>query len=260
MDLMTKRCGCGRILKHRESCPTCADRRRAELHASGVATMRGREHCRHPRERYDRCTDRCGICGETGMMMRHRDKCVAAFVRYMALFARNGVPATCTKIIAGARVTAGCGFEVMFLGELVKTMQTWLRVPGRLVDFASTAHRANRLVGGKVIYEADSGNVVDLVPVPAKPSVTSTSTHKIVAIRESGGGFIADKFGSPTYMLRTEAGIEFPISDGQLGRLAGLGCTGRLVGGEFDYEAVRGKIVAVRPRRDGHEPVSADRA
>lgn len=37
MDLFTKRCGCGRILSLRESCPVCAVRRREELHARGVA-------------------------------------------------------------------------------------------------------------------------------------------------------------------------------------------------------------------------------
>jgi hypothetical protein len=39
MDLFTKRCGCGRILRLRESCPACAERKRAEMHAKGVATV-----------------------------------------------------------------------------------------------------------------------------------------------------------------------------------------------------------------------------
>lgn len=37
MDLFTKRCNCGRILKQRESCPVCAARERERLHAKGVA-------------------------------------------------------------------------------------------------------------------------------------------------------------------------------------------------------------------------------
>ncbi len=32
-DVFTRRCNCGRILKQRESCPTCAERRRMEMHA-----------------------------------------------------------------------------------------------------------------------------------------------------------------------------------------------------------------------------------
>lgn len=65
-NVLQKRCGCGALHGLRESCSRCADRQRSVLHASGVATMRGQEHCGHPEEHWRRDTDRCGLCGVAG--------------------------------------------------------------------------------------------------------------------------------------------------------------------------------------------------
>lgn len=46
MDLLTKRCGCGKILRQRETCTVCTQRRREELHARGVASLEiGKSQC-----------------------------------------------------------------------------------------------------------------------------------------------------------------------------------------------------------------------
>jgi hypothetical protein len=46
-NMECRRCGCGSILSLRESCARCADKRRAELHASGLGSVE------RPRQSYD---------------------------------------------------------------------------------------------------------------------------------------------------------------------------------------------------------------
>lgn len=59
--LRTKCAACNTVLRARESCPTCAERRRAEVHSLGLATTRGSHACKHIE--WDLARDSCMACG-----------------------------------------------------------------------------------------------------------------------------------------------------------------------------------------------------
>lgn len=228
----TKRCGCNRILRARESCPTCAERRRAELHAGGVAKYEGTTT--RSEETFMQALERemdgihASLTAEYNRMAESVAKCaqemnaVEAFVRYLALFARNDVP---TK------------------RDLQRRYATWLeqsraRPDGRPVTIGTPPNSSSYwdLPGWRPFTEEY------LREYKAEWVGDNISACKILGATFVNGLYILHTAGGTS-----PAGMEWPITPEQMEQWTVRDIsTTRLVGGYLDYDQQKNKVVAVR--------------
>lgn len=175
-DIFKRRCSCGAILSARQSCVTCAARKRSELHAAGVATTRCQEACKHIE--WNLATNRCAACGASALLayeLKMQAECTHERIDSGFATVRTGHGADEISVSVPAVTCVRCGLHGERLTKARGERGTAVPAPAMFQEppVSDLAKQLERRWSGRYmprdIIECDCGMKVDVTHTQWRP-------------------------------------------------------------------------------------------